>query len=763
MRKSIPLLALLILGSAFFAPTSSAQNAAKWPLVNCATNTPCTANGPLNTHTGDSLPIAAYKLNTDIKQLALMFGSSSNLALNGSANASDIIGLWTNCTAGTPVLGYQGTCIAGGSGGSATFQANGTNLLSQSTINFINSVATNGLTLTFANPAAGEVQLGLSGILSVAGGGTGTATPGLVAGTNVTITGTWPDQTIAASSTASTAFSAITGSTNTTAAMLVGSGASLGPTGSGTVSANEVNGAGIPASANCVSTNSIGQFTTGCPEPVEAPITAATYTLATTDCGQQLPLENASGVTVTIPGGASFVHCQVDFTVPVGYGTSTLTGSVSPPTNGALTATAGGTLAATTYYVESTWVTAAGETTGAPETSLAVAADDVLNVAAPGSPPPTATGWNVYVSTATGTETKQNTSPIATGTAWVEPTSGLITGTALPASNTAGVTLGGNSTISMAANSQAGINFDGTNWQLIGCTACIVGGGGTVENVQTFTASGTWTKPSGSPQTTWVACLGAGGGGASGAVEASGTASSGGGGGGGGSLNQAIFATAQLAATETVTIGAGGTGGAAQTAAGNGLAGGNGGNSTFGSLLTAYGGVGAAFVGASGTGGNGAGLTGTIVNTSVCAVGGGSAAGNGAGCQGGGAPGGGSVAGVAGHNGGASMLGGAGGGNGGGLATTPASLAGGAGGLAGSLAGPAGGAAAAAGNPGSVLAAIFGGGTGGSGGGSNSAGTGGAGGAGGLGAGGGGGGSSETTSGAGGNGGNGMCVAVTSY
>ena len=39
----------------------------------------------------------------------------------------------------------------------------------------------------------------LSGILNVANGGTGTATPALVAGTNVTITGTWPNQTINAS------------------------------------------------------------------------------------------------------------------------------------------------------------------------------------------------------------------------------------------------------------------------------------------------------------------------------------------------------------------------------------------------------------------------------------------------------------------------------------------------------------------------------------------------------------------------------------
>ena len=38
----------------------------------------------------------------------------------------------------------------------------------------------------------------VSGILPIANGGSGTATPSLVQGTNVTITGTWPNQTIAA-------------------------------------------------------------------------------------------------------------------------------------------------------------------------------------------------------------------------------------------------------------------------------------------------------------------------------------------------------------------------------------------------------------------------------------------------------------------------------------------------------------------------------------------------------------------------------------
>ena len=52
------------------------------------------------------------------------------------------------------------------------FQVNSTPLISTSTINFLNSAATTGLTLSFTNPSAGGVQLGLGGSLTIAGGGT---------------------------------------------------------------------------------------------------------------------------------------------------------------------------------------------------------------------------------------------------------------------------------------------------------------------------------------------------------------------------------------------------------------------------------------------------------------------------------------------------------------------------------------------------------------------------------------------------------------
>ncbi len=194
------------------------------------------------------------------------------------------------------------------------------------------------------------------------------------------------------------------------------------------VTASALSLSGITGTIQCLEASSAGVVTgtgaacgSGSGGPVTLPSAAA---LGDIWYGSAADVMSALGGYVATPGS--------------GVLTSTPT-TLTAPTNGALTATSGGTLAATTDYVESTWVNANGETVGSTETSLAVAADNVLNVAAPASPPASATGWNVYVSSSTGTETKQNSTPIAVGTAWVEPTSGLIAGSALPTANTATV------------------------------------------------------------------------------------------------------------------------------------------------------------------------------------------------------------------------------------------------------------------------------------------------------------------------------------
>jgi len=300
-------------------------------------------------------------------------------------------------------------------------------------------------------------------------------------------------------------------------------------------------------------------------------------------------------------------------------------------------------------------------------------------------------------------------------------------------------------------------------------------------DVQTYSASGTWTKPS-TATFVLVRLYAGGGGGGSGRRGASGSTRCGGGGGGGGAYAERFYLASALSSTESVSIGAGGTGGAAITADGtDGNAGSQGGNSTFSSganLLTAFGGAGGrGGTNSSGGGGGGGGVLsagstttgGEPRNGATSAgsqqFGGGDASTTNLDGQpsamGGGAGGASYSAGASSASGagGASFQGGPGGGGGGSIDSGNAAKAGGAGGTSSGVSGSGGAGGAATGANGTAGTGRQGGGGGGSG-----ATTGGAGGAGGSrGAGGGGGAASVNgnNSGAGGNGAAGYCEVIS--
>lgn len=331
---------------------------------------------------------------------------------------------------------------------------------------------------------------------------------------------------------------------------------------------------------------------------------------------------------------------------------------------------------------------------------------------------------------------------------------------------------GGYFYITGANNDLHFVNSAGADSTLSTGSASGNGGSPTPANTQTFTGSGTWTKPT---IGNWVRviAIGGGGGGGSGASIVSGTASSGGAGGGGGAYVDTTFPLSAFAGNVTVTVAAGGTAGAAASnAAGN--PGGVGGTTTFGTFLQAFGGGagqggasaansgGGAGGGYSAAGAAGAGGTGGTGGPGAGSGGSGAAGGTDPDAFDGGAGGAGCASAGAGLAGGVSQGAGSGGGSGAGLAAAPVSQNGGAGGNQPSqnLTAPAGG--AGAGGPGTAPNAWVAG-TGAAGGASSAAASGFAGGTGAIGGGGGGGGSSISTqtSGAGGAGGPGFCVVIT--
>jgi hypothetical protein len=125
--------------------------------------------------------------------------STGTTGLTPSAATSGAVTL-----AGTLAVANGGTGVTTATGTGAVVLSNSPTLVTPALGTPASGTLTNvtGLPLT----------TGVTGILPVANGGTATATPALVAGANVTITGTWPNQTIAAAAPGTGTVTAVTAS-----------------------------------------------------------------------------------------------------------------------------------------------------------------------------------------------------------------------------------------------------------------------------------------------------------------------------------------------------------------------------------------------------------------------------------------------------------------------------------------------------------------------------------------------------------------------
>jgi hypothetical protein len=140
-------------------------------LVTPALGTPSALVGTNITGTASGLTAGNVTTNANLTGAVTSVGNATSL---GSFSSANLLGALTDET---------GT-------GSAVFATSPT---------LVTPILGTPTSATLTNATGLPLSTGVTGTLPVANGGTGTATPSIVAGTNVTVTGTWPNQTIAAS------------------------------------------------------------------------------------------------------------------------------------------------------------------------------------------------------------------------------------------------------------------------------------------------------------------------------------------------------------------------------------------------------------------------------------------------------------------------------------------------------------------------------------------------------------------------------------